>query len=72
MIADPQALLNLNKLICYLFTAVSLSHLIQIDFVPKSFDYLFEQFVSPFIYSQVISFYFIHFNNNFDSDVFSS
>jgi hypothetical protein len=52
-ITDPKVLINLNKLICYLFTAVPLEQLIRIELVPKIFDYLFDQLVSPFILSQV-------------------
>ena len=52
-IIDPKDLTTLNKLICYLFTAVSLEQLVRIELVPKIFDYLFDQLVSPLILSQV-------------------
>lgn len=52
-ITDPKVLIIINNLICYLFTAVPLEHLIRIGLIPKLFDYLFDQLASPFIISQV-------------------
>lgn len=52
-VKPEENLINLNKLICYLFSSVPLQYLIHVKFIPGNFDLIFNQLLSPILYSQV-------------------
>lgn len=56
--AKPEEkLFVLNKLLCYAFSCVTLEYLVKIEFLPKTLDLIFNQLLSPLIYSQVNYFF---------------
>jgi hypothetical protein len=51
---SPDNLINLNRLLCYLFSSVSYKYLIEIEFLPNALDFLFNQLLKPTVFSQLM------------------